>query len=39
MGTLDGHLVAIDAKSGRPVWKTHVADSKAGYSITVAPLA
>ena len=39
MGTLDGHLVAIDAKSGRQVWKTRVADSKQGYSVTVAPLA
>jgi alcohol dehydrogenase (cytochrome c) len=39
MGTLDGHLVAIDAKSGRQVWKTRVANNKEGYSITVAPLA
>ena len=39
MGTLDGHLVALDVRSGRQVWKTRVADSKQGYSITVAPLA
>ena len=39
MGTLDGHLVAIDVKSGRQVWKTRVAESKEGYSITVSPLA
>src|SRR5580704_8304566 len=39
MGTLDDHLVAIDTKSGRAVWKTEVADSQAGYSVTVAPLA
>ena len=39
MGTLDAHLVAIDTKSGMPVWKTKVAESKAGYSLTVAPLA
>ncbi len=39
MGTLDGHLVAIEARSGRQVWKTRVADSKQGYSITVSPLA
>ena len=38
MGTLDAHLVAIDAKTGRPLWNTKVADSKAGYSITLAPL-
>ncbi len=38
MGTLDAHLVAIDAKSGRPIWNTKVADNTAGYSITLAPL-
>jgi alcohol dehydrogenase (cytochrome c) len=38
MGTLDAHLVAIDARSGRPLWNTRVADSKAGYSLTLAPL-
>ena len=30
--------VAIDAKTGRPLWNDEVADSKAGYSITLAPL-
>jgi alcohol dehydrogenase (cytochrome c) len=39
MGTLDAHLVAIHAKSGRPLWKTKVAEAKAGYSLTLAPLA
>jgi alcohol dehydrogenase (cytochrome c) len=39
MGTLDAHLVAIDTRSGRPLWKTKVAESRAGYSITLAPLA
>ena len=38
MGTLDAHLVALDARSGRPIWKTKVAESKAGYSVTVSPL-
>ncbi|PYQ82120.1 MAG: PQQ-dependent dehydrogenase, methanol/ethanol family [Acidobacteria bacterium] len=38
MGTLDAHLIAIDTKSGRPVWNTRVADNKAGYSVTLAPL-
>ena len=38
MGTLDAHLVAIDAKNGQPIWKTMVADSKLAYSITLAPL-
>jgi alcohol dehydrogenase (cytochrome c) len=39
MGTLDAHLVAIDTKTGRPIWNTEVADSKSGYSLTLAPLA
>ena len=38
MGTLDAHLVAIDAKVGKPLWNTTVADGKVGYSITHAPL-
>ncbi len=38
MGTLDGHLIAIDAKNGRPLWNITVADVKQAYSITMAPL-
>lgn len=38
-GTLDAHLVALDAPSGRLVWDVPIADYKAGYSITGAPLA
>jgi alcohol dehydrogenase (cytochrome c) len=38
MGTLDAHLLAIDAKTGRLLWKTQVAVTKSGYSITLAPL-
>jgi alcohol dehydrogenase (cytochrome c) len=38
MGTLDAQLIAIDAKSGRQLWKTEVANTKSGYSITLAPL-
>ncbi len=38
MGTLDGHLVAIDARSGRPIWNIEVGDVKLAYSITLAPL-
>jgi alcohol dehydrogenase (cytochrome c) len=37
-GTLDAHLVALDASSGEVVWDQTVADYKAGYSITAAPL-
>src|SRR5262245_42183732 len=38
MGTLDGHLIAIDARSGRPLWNIAVADVKLAYSITLMPL-
>ena len=38
MGTLDAHLVAIDAKNGKPLWNVAVADDKLAYSITLAPL-
>ena len=38
MATLDAHLVAIDARSGKPVWNITVADSAAGYTMTLAPL-
>ena len=38
MGTIDAHLIAIDAKSGRPLWNITVARAKSGYSITHAPL-
>jgi alcohol dehydrogenase (cytochrome c) len=38
-GTLDSHLVALDAKSGAVRWDTAVADNKTGHCITVAPLA
>ena len=34
----EAELVALDAKTGRPVWTTTVADSKAAYYITLAPL-
>jgi alcohol dehydrogenase (cytochrome c) len=38
MGTLDAHLIAIDAKNGRPLWNVTLADVKLAYSITLAPL-
>jgi alcohol dehydrogenase (cytochrome c) len=38
MGTIDAHLLAIDAKSGQLIWKTQVASAAARYSITHAPL-
>src|SRR5213593_967300 len=39
VGTLDAAIVAIDARTGLPLWETQVADSMLGYSITSAPLA
>ena len=38
MATIDAHLIAIDAKNGRPLWDTTVADAKSGYALTLAPL-
>jgi alcohol dehydrogenase (cytochrome c) len=38
MGTLDAHLIALDAVTGKPLWNTAVADVKLAYSITHAPL-
>ncbi|RTE94901.1 MULTISPECIES: methanol/ethanol family PQQ-dependent dehydrogenase [Bradyrhizobium] len=36
--TLDAHVVAIDAKNGKELWRQKAADIKEGYSMTVAPL-
>jgi alcohol dehydrogenase (cytochrome c) len=40
MNTLDMHVVAVDARSGRELWKTQIFDHKAagGYASTGAPL-
>ncbi len=38
MGTIDAHLLAIDAKSGQLLWDTTVANAAERYSITHAPL-
>jgi alcohol dehydrogenase (cytochrome c) len=38
MGTIDAHLVAVDAKNGHVLWNNEVADCKLGYTITHAPL-
>jgi len=37
IGTLDAKLVALDAKTGKPVWTTDIADPSLGYSETMAP--
>jgi alcohol dehydrogenase (cytochrome c) len=39
MGTLDAKLVALDAKTGKVLWETEIADPDLGYSETMAPVA
>ena len=41
MNTLDMHVIAVDAKSGRELWKTKMYDytEAGGYAATGAPLA
>jgi alcohol dehydrogenase (cytochrome c) len=36
--TLDGHLLALDGRTGKEIWKVTVADWQAGYTLTAAPL-
>ncbi len=36
--TLDAHVISIDAKTGKELWRQKAADIKEGYSMTVAPL-
>ncbi|WP_300009266.1 PQQ-dependent methanol/ethanol family dehydrogenase [uncultured Roseobacter sp.] len=37
-GTLDARIVALNQKTGDVVWNKKIADYKAGYSYTAAPL-
>jgi alcohol dehydrogenase (cytochrome c) len=37
LASLDARLIAIDAKTGKELWNTEVADYKQRYSMTVAP--
>ena len=39
LGTLDAHVIALDAKTGVVVWDATAADYRTGHSFTVAPLA
>jgi alcohol dehydrogenase (cytochrome c) len=39
VGTLDAHLVALDAATGAVRWDIVVADNDVGFSLTLAPLA
>lgn len=36
--TLDNHTVAVDAETGREVWKTKLGDINMGATMTMAPL-
>jgi alcohol dehydrogenase (cytochrome c) len=38
MGTVDAHLIALDAKSGQLLWNTAVADASQQFSITMPPM-
>jgi alcohol dehydrogenase (cytochrome c) len=37
LASLDAQMIAIDAKTGKELWKTQAADYKQQYSFTVAP--
>lgn len=39
MATSDAHLVALDARNGRPVWDVAVVDSRLGMAYTSGPIA
>ena len=36
--TLDANVIALDAKTGKELWRQKAAEIKEGYSMTVAPL-
>jgi alcohol dehydrogenase (cytochrome c) len=38
MGTIDGHLIAVDAKTGKPLWDVAIGRPESGYALTHAPL-
>jgi alcohol dehydrogenase (cytochrome c) len=39
VGTLDNHVVALDALTGAVRWDVQIAENSLGYAITAAPLA
>ena len=39
VGTLDGRLIALDARSGQPIWSVLTIDAARPYTVTGAPLA
>jgi len=38
LGTLDAKLVSLDARTGKLLWETEIADPDKGYSETMAPV-
>jgi alcohol dehydrogenase (cytochrome c) len=36
--TLDANVIALDAQTGRELWRKNAIDFKSGYAMTVAPL-
>src|SRR5690606_24198431 len=38
-GTTDGHLIALDAKSGKLIWENQVTDTFYGEFLSAAPIA
>jgi alcohol dehydrogenase (cytochrome c) len=38
MATVDAYLIALDARNGKPIWRTKVAEAKENYGMTLAPL-
>jgi PQQ-dependent dehydrogenase (methanol/ethanol family) len=38
INTLDGDTIAVDAASGKPVWRTKLGDINKGETVTMAPL-
>lgn len=37
VGTIDGRLIALDAKTGKEIWSVVTVDQKKPYTITMAP--
>ena len=38
MGTIDGYLLALDARDGHLIWSTKMGRPEEGYAVTAAPL-
>lgn len=37
-GTLDANVIALDANTGKELWRANAIDFRTGYSMTAAPL-